>query len=115
MIQGLEHLCYEYRLRELGLFSLEKRRLWGDLIAAFQYLKGAYRKEKEYLFSKACCDRMRSDGFKLRKGRFRLAIRERFCTVRVMKHWIWLPREVVESPSLETFKAGLGGTLSNLF
>jgi len=77
MIGRLEPPCCEERLRELGLFSLEKRRLRGDLTAAFQYLKGAYRKDGENLFIKACCDRTKSNGFKLREGGFRLDIREK--------------------------------------
>jgi len=114
MIRGLKHLSYKDRLRELGLFSLEKRRLRGDLIADFQYLQGAYRKDGDNLFSKACCDRTRSNGFKLRGDRFSLGIRKKFFTVKVMIHWSGLPREVVEAPSLETFKARLDGALSNL-
>jgi len=98
----------------LGLFGPDKRRQLGDLIAAFQYRKGAYGKHGENIFIRACCDRTRSNGFKLRQGRFRLDIRKTFFTVRVVKHWNRLPREVVETPSLATFRARLDGTLSNL-
>ena len=61
MIRGLEQLSYEERLRELGLFSLGKRSLWGDLIAAFQYLKGAYKQEGEQLFTRVDSDRIRGN------------------------------------------------------
>ncbi|KFP13679.1 hypothetical protein Z169_08020, partial [Egretta garzetta] len=54
------------------------------------------------------------NGFKLKQGRFRPDIRNKFFTVRVVKHWNRLPGEVVEAPSLETFKARLAGALSNL-
>ena len=86
MIRGLEHLTYEDRLRELGLFDLEKRRLWEDIIVDFQYLKGAYRKAGERPFVRACSNRTRGNGFKLEEGRFRLDIRKKFFTVRVVRY-----------------------------
>jgi len=81
---------------------------------AFQYLKEAYRKDGKNIFSRACCNRTRSNGFKLRESRFRLDRRKTFVTTRVVKHWNRLPREVVEAPSLETFMARLDRALSNL-
>lgn len=65
MIRGLEHLSCEDRLRMLGLFSLEEGRLQGDLRAAFQCLKGVYKKAGEGLSARACSDRTRDSGFKL--------------------------------------------------
>ncbi|KFQ08740.1 hypothetical protein N330_13220, partial [Leptosomus discolor] len=114
MIRGLEHLPCEDRLRELGLFSLEKRRLQGDLIAASQYLKVADRKGGEALFTRAYTDRRKDNGFKLKEGMFTLDVRKKFLTVRVVRHWKRLPREAVGAPSLTVFKARLDGALKNL-
>ena len=114
MIRGLEDLPYEDRLRELGLFSLTKKRLWGELIVAFHYLKRACRKAGDGLFIRACSDTKRGNGFKLKEGRFRLDMRKKFFSVRVMRNQNRLPREVVDAPSLEVFKARLDGALSIL-
>ncbi|KAK4826840.1 LOW QUALITY PROTEIN: hypothetical protein QYF61_011648 [Mycteria americana] len=114
MVRGLEPLCYGERLRELGLFSLEKRRLRGDLLVAFQYLKGADKKDRDRLHSRACSKRTRGNGFKLKEGRFRLDLRKKCFMMRVVKPWPRLPREVVDAPFLETFKVRLDGALSNL-
>ena len=63
-----------------------------------QYLKGAYRKAGVGLFIRACSDRMRGNGFKLEEGKFRLDIRKKFFTVRMVRHWNRLPSEVVNAP-----------------
>ena len=73
MLRGLQHLPCKDRRRELGLFSLEKRRLQGDLIAAFQHLKGAYKQEGSQLFGGLNNSRTRGNGLKLKEGRFRIS------------------------------------------
>jgi len=86
MITEVEHLYCKERLRELGMLSPEKRRLQEELVAAFQYLKGAYEKVGEGLFTSACTDRTRGNGFKLKEGRLRLDIRKKLFTMRVERH-----------------------------
>ena len=91
-----------------GLFSLEKRRLQEDLIAALQYLKGFIRKVgTDFLVGPVVIGQ--GNGFKLKEGRFRLDVRKKCFTLRVVKPWPRLPREVVDAPSLEHSRSGWTG------
>ncbi|KAK4825406.1 LOW QUALITY PROTEIN: hypothetical protein QYF61_027172 [Mycteria americana] len=114
MIKGLGSLPYEERLRELGFSSLEKRRLKGDLITMFQYLKGGYKEDRDSLFTRSHMEKTRGNGYKSLLGRFQLDARRKFFTMRKISHWNNLPREVVDSPTLDTFKIQLDRVLGHL-
>ncbi|PKU47266.1 hypothetical protein llap_2442 [Limosa lapponica baueri] len=104
IIKGPEHLSYEERLRDTGLFSLEKRKLGGDLLNVRKYLKGGYVEEGLRRFSVMPSDRTRGNGHKLKHWRFPLNIRKHFFAVRVTEHWHRSPSEVVDSLTLKISK-----------
>jgi len=114
VIRESKHLSNEERLRELGLFSLKKRRLRGDLKNASKYLQGGCQEDGARLISVVPSNRTRGNEHKLKYRKFQLNMRKILFPLRVMECWNRLAREVVESPSLEISKTHLDEVLCNL-
>uniref|UniRef100_A0A8C5PX62 Reverse transcriptase domain-containing protein n=1 Tax=Leptobrachium leishanense TaxID=445787 RepID=A0A8C5PX62_9ANUR len=107
LIRGMEGLSYEERLTSLNLFSLEKRRLRGDLITLYKYIRGHYQPLSDNLFINRTIHRTRGHPFRLEERKFSLKHRKGYFTVRTIKQWNSLPVEVVGSESVQTFKKRL--------
>jgi len=114
MMRGLEHLSYKERLSELGLFSLKKRRVKGDVVNACKYLKGGCQEDGARLFSVVSSNRTSGNRHRLKHRKFQLNMRKNFFPLRVTEHWNRLPRGVVESPPLEIFKTRLDEVMCSL-
>ena len=114
MLPGMEGLGYEERLKKLGLFSLERRRLRGDLIEVYKIMKGIDRVNRGKLFPIIETRRTRGHGLKVRGERYNTDIRGRFFTQRVVGVWNALPSKVVEANTLESFKSNLDRHMTEL-
>lgn len=107
-MRKMEHHSGEIRLRELGLFNLEKR---DGFVVAFQCLKGIYRKNGTTYRTMLPQDK---GGTGSNTNRFRLDIKKKKITGKVVRHWNKLPREAESASSLQVFEARLDGAWSNV-
>ena len=113
LIPGLKGMPNEDRLKELNLYSLERRRFRGDLIEVFKIVKGFNKLTAENYFSQVTENRTRGHRWKLKKGIFRTEGRRSFFTERVVNHWNRLPDRVVEAETIGSFKSRLDAVMNN--
>jgi len=111
LVKGFSKLTYEDRLKKLGIYSLEKRRLHGDLIEAYKILTGKERVDKDKFFTPplnahALCGHT----WKLFKPRCKSTIRRSFFSNRVINVWNSLPQHVVDATTVNMFKNRLDNT-----
>ena len=106
-IQGMRGIPYEKRLKLLGLHSLERRRLRGDLIEVFKWYRGYNKGDVSKILRISNHDRSRNNGFKLEKFRFKKEIGRNWFSNRVVDEWNGLSKQVVSAKSLGSFKSRL--------
>ena len=105
MVKGLKKLPYETRLKKLGIYSLERRRLRGDLIETFKILTGKEHVNCSKFFELAdVTSGLRGHSLKLFKPRCRTTVRQNFFSLRIVNEWNKLPQDVVDASSINTFK-----------
>uniref|UniRef100_A0A3B3RWV8 Reverse transcriptase domain-containing protein n=1 Tax=Paramormyrops kingsleyae TaxID=1676925 RepID=A0A3B3RWV8_9TELE len=114
MIPGLRGMSYEERLAELNLFSLEQRRLRGDMIQVYKILTGLDAVQPNDYFNISLNTRTRGHKWKLAGEHFKTNLRKHFFTQRVVRVWNSLPASVVEAKTMGSFKSELDKILTTL-
>jgi len=101
VVKGLKKLPYETRLKRLGIYTLERRRLRGDLIETFKILTGIERTDFELADAASW---IRGHSLKLYKPRCHTTLRQNFFSIQIINEWNKLPQSVTEATSVNTFK-----------
>ncbi len=107
MVTGFKKLSYEERLKRLKLYSLERRRMRGDLIETYKLLTGKEDIDYRQFFQKAETGQLRGNSMKLYKKNVKLELRRNFFSQRVVEKWNMLPEDIVSAPSITSFKKKL--------
>lgn len=113
MVHGMKNLSYDQRLKSLNLFSLERRRIRGDLIEAFKILNQFENVEPNDFFRRSMTTNLRGHSDKLFKSRSVKLCRRNFFSQKIVDNWNSLPQELIDSTSVDVFKRRLDLYMDN--